>query len=385
MIIKNVSKTLVSVAAIAVLTAGQGIAAGKALPYKLPMVPATIVGVDGALSVPREEMLASIRANLYPSEAPIPEPSYEIVSKEDKGDYERWYLRYLVDEGEHAVAWLLVPKPLPQRGERLPLVLALHPTNNTGKDRTVGIYESPHADEKDRVKRENRQYALDLVERGFVVFVPDRAAFGERRLLKNDKGEAIDQVRQQMNAYQSELRKTRKGWGMLAKAVWDVQRGIDFLQTMDFIDPERIASVGHSLGAWDSVVLAALDERVKAIVVSHCGGIRYRPAIWADETALRDYLEANVKKGWGINNNLNVFLMLIAPRSQLFFWSVDEPKDGPPNMIEALRTITDFNKKVAKRDNTRADFSFYLHTFGHDFPHESRDLAWRWLEYRMKK
>ncbi|EIQ00423.1 hypothetical protein OpiT1DRAFT_04966 [Opitutaceae bacterium TAV1] len=334
---------------------------------------------SAALAVPREEMLASMRAGLFPTPAEVPAPSYEITEKTDAGDHERWKLRYTVDKDETVTAWLIVPKPLPAAGTRLPLVLALHPTNDAGKDRVLGLYEKPPADEKERVHRENRAYGLDLVRRGFVVFAPDRAGYGERRLL------ASGAFKEQMAASQRALRKTHPGWGLVGKAIWDLQRALDFLVTLDFVDPQRIGSVGHSLGAWDTVILGALDDRIRAIAVSHCGSLRFRPELWSDETALRAFLEDGKKKSAGINTNLNIYLMLLAPRSQLFFWSMLEPKDAPPNLVDALRVVSAFSQQVAQASGTALDFSFYLHTAGHDFPPDSRALAWEWFETRLKK
>jgi dienelactone hydrolase len=331
--------------------------------------------IAAALSVPREELHAAMHVALFPSPAEIPEPSYKIIAKTDAGDHERWKVRYTVDKGEEIEAWLLVPKPLPAPGVRLPLVLALHPTYDGGKDRVLDNYDKPPADETERAKRENRAYGKDLVQHGFVVFAPDRVAYGERRLLPK-----TENYRKQMPASQKVFQEVHPRWGHVAKAVWDLQRALDFLVTLDFVDPQRIGSVGHSLGAWDTVVLGAMDERVKAIAVSHCGSLRFRPELWSDETALRAYL----KKTEGLNTNLNVYLMLLAPRSQLFFWSVREHNDKAPNQIEALRTVSAFNQQTAKRAGAKLDFSFYLHTAGHDFPSDSRALAWEWFKMRLK-
>src|SRR5690606_25446968 len=109
-----------------------------------------------------------------------------------------------------------------------------------------------------------RRYARDLVDAGFVVFAPDRAAYGERRLLQN--GESY---KEQMAAYSRYLHTFRPGWRLTAgKNVWDLQRALDFLVQYDFIDAGNIGIIGHSLGAWDSIMLLATDDRVKTAVVN---------------------------------------------------------------------------------------------------------------------
>lgn len=339
-----------------------------------------------ALAVPRAEMLVSMRASLFPSPATPPAPGYEVLSKTDEGDHERWQVRYTVDEGETAPAWLLVPKGV-SPGARLPLLLALHATGGgLGKDRTVGLHGEPTDDPALRRARENQQYGLDAVRRGYVVFAPDREAWGERRTPPSDGRPLVaKELQAKMDEATNRLRERRPGWTLFAKQLWDMQRALDFLVTLEFVDPERIASMGLSLGAWDSVVLGALDERVRAIVVSHCGSLRFRPELWSDEAALRAYLAGNATRPQAINTNLNVYLMLLAPRSQLFCWSIEDKRDVPPNLVEALRLVSTYNRRVAKTAGKPLDFSFYLHPEGHDFSADSRALAWEWLAMRLKK
>lgn len=335
-----------------------------------------------ARSIPREEMLESLRQGLFPSPATPPAPGYEVLSKEDAGDHERWRIRWVIEDGETAPAYLLVPKrngiAVAGGGARLPLVLALHGTTPLGKDRSAGLHAEVKEGEAPELKYLNREYGLQAVRRGYVVFAPDREAYGERRPLV--KGT----VKQQMDEATRRLQARHPGWTLFAKQLWDMQRALDFLVTLDFVDPARIASIGHSLGAWDSVLLGAMDERVRAVIISHCGSLRYLPGIWRDEAALRAYLDLNAKRPQAINTNLNIYLMLLAPRSQLFFWSIEEPKDAPPNLIEALRLVSDYNRRVAKDAGRALDFSFYLHTAGHDFPPDSRALAWEWLAMRLQ-
>lgn len=329
------------------------------------------------LKMERREMLAAMRAAIYPDGLPVPTPEYKITSKEDCGDYFRWKVEYAVETDERVNGWLLIPKPAPAQGEKLPLILALHPTNNTGKDRTVGIYESEAATPLEAAKRANREYGLDLVRQGFVVFTPDRLAYGERG------GSAIA-ARERMNEQQKVLLAKHPGWSLTGKAIWDLSRALDFLVTLDFVDPRRIGSVGHSLGAWDTVLLGALDERVGAVAVSHCGSLRYRPEYWTNEETLKAYLQKNRERFVGLNQNLNVYLMLLAPRPQLFFWSIREPKDEPPNLLDALRLVSNYNLHIAQQAGTPFAFSFYLHTEGHDFPSDSRALAWQWFKNHLK-
>jgi cephalosporin-C deacetylase-like acetyl esterase len=58
---------------------------------------------------------------------------------------------------------------------------------------------------------------------------------------------------------------------VLGKIVWDLIRGIDYLETREEIDSERIGIVGYSLGGTTAGCVANLDSRVRAAVI--CGWV----------------------------------------------------------------------------------------------------------------
>lgn len=325
----------------------------------------------------RAAMREALLKHLFPGETPKPLPADLVVHRrEDLGDHERWSISYTVDEGETANAYLLLPPEVRDARDgtvKRPLVVALHGTTPVGKERPAGVHPDVKPGEPTPASYLNREYGLEAVRQGYVVFAPDRAAYGSRQPL------AKGTVKQQMAEAQRLLSERRPGWTLFGKQLWDLRRALDFLCELEFVDSTRIASMGHSLGAWDTVLLGALDDRVKAVIISHCGNLRFQPELWSDETALRNYLG----RPRSINDSLNVYLMLLAPRHQLYFWSLEEPKDQAPNILEALRLVGEYNRAVAKSNGGVSGFSFYLHNSGHDFPPDSRALAWAWLAQRF--
>jgi len=59
-------------------------------------------------------------------------------------------------------------------------------------------------------------------------------------------------------------------WATIAVWVWGGMRVIDYLMTLDGIDPKKIIVTGHSRGADTALLLGALDERV-ALTVPNAG------------------------------------------------------------------------------------------------------------------
>lgn len=337
---------------------------------------------DGGTPVPippvtREDMYNSMQRYFGQGPSETVDPEVETLEVVDEEDYRRIHIRYLVDTDEYSYAYIMLPFPLPEEGQRLPMVLALHPTSDLGKNRVAGIYDTPPTSESDRQGRLARQYALDLVRRGFVVFAPDRAAFGERRLLEEGG------TTEQMNAYRDFLSARYPGFRLTSgKNVWDLERALDFLVDLPYVDPDNIGTIGHSLGAWDSIMMIGMDERIKAAVVNSGGMVDYREELWTDPDVLKVYLNGTQS----LNMNVNIWMMLAAPRSLMYLWSLqDAYEGGGPHIIEGFRTMTEYWEDAGRSQPgfNKADLTMYFHGSGHDFPPEARALAFQYLVERL--
>jgi len=191
----------------------------------------------------RREILAGMRqimGELPTDEAKRVPLDVEVVREDDCGSYLRQLITYASEPGSRVPAYLCLPKTvLGTKGRRVPAVLCLHGTDDVvGHGTVVGLGSRP-----------NRQYAAELAERGFITLAPSYP-----RLAK----------------YQPDL--AGLGWqsGTL-KAVWDNQRGLDYLSTLPEVDATRgFGAIGHSLGGHNSVYTAVFDQRI-TMVVSSCG------------------------------------------------------------------------------------------------------------------
>lgn len=95
---------------------------------------------------------------------------------------------------------------------------------------------------------------IQLARMGFVVFVYDAIGQGERMTpgnIHHDAGYAL-----------LPLGQTIAGW-----MVWDSMRALDYLVTREDVDARRLGVTGNSGGGLNTVLTAALDERVAAAVV----------------------------------------------------------------------------------------------------------------------
>ena len=184
----------------------------------------------------------------------------KVEEESDAGTYVRRLITYQSEPDSRTPAYLCIPKDV-LAGERSgAAVLCLHPTDNTvGHRVVVGLGGLA-----------GRQYAAELAEHGYVTLSPAYPHLAN---------------------YWPNLGKLGYVSGTM-KAIWDNSRGLDLLQSLDFVDSANgFAAIGHSLGGHNAIYTAAFDDRISAIV-SSCGFDSYN-----------DYMDGTTsvwmfEKGW---------------------------------------------------------------------------------------
>ncbi len=174
----------------------------------------------------------------------------KLTSEVDCGSYLRRKVSIAVHPDDRMPAYLLVPK---KRRGRVPAIVCFYgTTNGAGKDTTVGL----SGGKPGTPPKENRAFAVDMVEAGFVALAPDYLRDGERIA----PGDAPYDTTRFYAKFPD--------WSIHGKDVWDTMRAVDYLQTLDFVDGERIGMVGHSYGGHSTIFAAALEPRIKAAVAN---------------------------------------------------------------------------------------------------------------------
>lgn len=187
----------------------------------------------------RDQILSRMQQAMgsLPDTSGLGVPQVQVVSQEDRKGYTLLNIRYLAAPEEWVPAFLYIPLKS-AKDERHPAMLVLHSTGNLGK----AIVDGQGA-------KENRGYAKELAERGYVVIAPDYPSFGDLK----DYNFATDR-------YESG---TMKG-------IFNHLRAVDLLVARDDVDPDRVGVIGHSLGGHNAIFVGSLDERIR-VVVSSCG------------------------------------------------------------------------------------------------------------------
>jgi dienelactone hydrolase len=192
---------------------------------------------------------AGRRERLVELLGPMPDavpPRLETLESVECDGYRRDLIVFDSEATMSVPAYLLVPAGRTQPG---PAVLACH-GHGPGKSQAVGLEftDAPNSD-----------YALQLVREGFVVLAPDLRCFGQRQDWNPEDHYACDT---------NLVHAVMAGWNPLAQNVWDLQRCLDVLSDHPLVEADRLGMVGLSYGGTVTLFTAALDERVRAAVVS---------------------------------------------------------------------------------------------------------------------
>jgi acetyl esterase/lipase len=205
-------------------------------------------------AVRRRHVLAGMEEAMgpLPDRSDLPPLDVHLKGRMEGEGFQRLTISFVPEPSDRLCAHLYLPSG---RGpdERLPAMLALHPTSTLGKDRVTKEGGEP-----------NRMYAYELARRGYVVIAPDYPSFGD---------------------YQGyDFAADRYTSGTM-KGIFNHMRCVDLLQSRPEVDPQRIGVIGHSLGGHNAMFVGVFDQRLK-VIVSSCG--------W---TPFHDYYGGKIK-GW---------------------------------------------------------------------------------------
>jgi dienelactone hydrolase len=254
------------------------------------------------------------------------------------------------ETGDRLPLYLFVPKG--STGRR-PAVLCLHPTNRPlGKGVVAGFGDTPAL-----------AYAIHLAERGYVTLAPDYVNMGEYRFDPYGPGYASATM----------------------KGVWNHICCVDLLRSLPDVDGDRIGALGHSLGGHNSMFLAAFDERVKC-VVSSCGFCSFPRYMKGDLTGWsHDGYMPRIRTVYGRDPAKMPFdfpevVAAIAPRPFLVCAPIRDPNFDVQGVRDCLTAAKPAYDLLNVGDRVRGIYP----DAGHDFPSETRSVAYDWFDRWLK-
>jgi dienelactone hydrolase len=266
-------------------------------------------------------------------------PRLTIVAEDRDAGVLRQLVRYEVEPGLVTEAYLL--KPVKQSAPA-PGIAVFHSTVPYSIRQPAGLEGPPE-----------KFFGLRYAKQGCVCFCP------RNYLWPTTVGIAAQPEAQK---YLSRV----PGSKGMAKMLYDALVAVDILAALPEVDPARLGTVGHSLGAKETLYLGAFDERVKVIVSSE-GGIGTRFSNW--EAAW--YLGPDVQSPTFTHEH-HELLALTAPRPFLLLGGNSADGDrGWPFIAAAL--------PVYRLYGQPARIGQFMHGKGHAVPPEAETRIEEWL------
>lgn len=268
-------------------------------------------------------------------------PSLTVLEEDRPEGVIRQLVRYEIEPGITTEAYVLKPA---RAAAKSPGIAVFHSTVDYTIRQPAGLEGPPE-----------KHFGLRYARQGCVCFCP-----------RNYLWPTISTERLNANAEVDKLAQRAPRTKGMAKMLYDALVAVDILTSLPEVDPARIGTVGHSLGAKEALYLPAFDERVK-VAVSSEGGIGTRFSNWDAPW----YLGPKIKEATFTHEH-HELLALVAPRPFLLVGGNSADGDrGWPFIESALR--------VYRLHSEPAPVGQFNHGKGHSVPPEAESRIEEWL------
>lgn len=264
-------------------------------------------------------------------------PTFTKMGEDAIGTYYR--ARISVLPGVHTDGIYIVPKGLKGRA---PLVISMH---GGGGSPDVALFHGG-ANYRDMVR--------GGVKRGYVVFAPTHlfSAPGAPGDIRNRIDERMRLV----------------GTSLTAVEIAKITRSLDVLLKRPEVDPRRVAMVGLSYGGYYTLVVPALEPRIKVAVSSCYFGVQEGRYTQDELSVPSDF---KFKDRFTLLRDPEI-VALICPRPlEIQAGSTDDADHREPGKLLAPQAAA-YYQGLHRAD----DFRFVVFEGGHEFHDES---AWEWV------
>ena len=279
----------------------------------------------------------------------------KIADERDFPGFTRRRVNYFVDEWNRVSAWMFIP----EGGEDCPALICMHGMTPLGKDEPAGMEGADPT----------LAFARHFVDLGYVTIAPDCITCGER-------------IYSQLEPFDTQsFYKDNPKMSAIGKMLSDHMSCVDLLGETKEVDSARIGAIGHDMGSYNALFLAAFDERLSTCVAS-CGFTSLvedkAPERWAQDAGfvlmpkLREAIERReFPFDW------DQILALIAPSPTFLITALnDEILPNTASVDKAMKRAS----KIYKMLGAQGAIENFTHRDGHRMTPEALDAADTWFE-----
>ncbi|WP_162880795.1 alpha/beta hydrolase family protein [Paraliobacillus sediminis] len=275
-----------------------------------------------------------------------------ILEKKEMEGYTRLRLQINTIGALRMSFYLLIPRI--NKREKVPAVIAVH-GHGYGSREIIGLNPDGNETEEPGIYKD---FAVELVKKGVVVLVPELVGFGDRKLEEDNNEEN--------SCYRIASQLLLCGKTLAGLRVAECRRLLDYIESYDLIDANKIGIMGLSGGGLVAGFTSILDQRIQATVISGYTNT-FKNGIMARRHCLDNYIPNILSCG-----ELPDLIGLIAPRP-LF---IEAGKSDHLFPIETVKTAMDKLKKIYNLQLADNNLASHLFEGGHEI---SGELSNQWL------
>ncbi len=228
-----------------------------------------------------------------------------------------------------------------ERAEKTPAIVCLH--GHSGIEPYIG--EGQTEAEQKKTAELSLDYAVYFAEHGYVTAAIVVRGWNET---SGDQDPGVKHVKR--SCRQVTMNALLLGMTPQGLRCWDAMRVIDFLQTRDEVDADRIGVAGLSGGGTLAMYLPILDSRVKLAMIAGAFS-SYRTSIYAMPHCICNCLPGVMQHG-----DMTEVVALYAPRPVLLINGIHDPIFPVAQAREGFAKLQQVYKLLGHSDRIDADF-----------------------------
>ena len=221
----------------------------------------------------------------------------------------------------------------------------------------------------------HKRWAMAAVARGYVACIYDGDDFKDDTKNYTDIWPSCD-------------------WSTLTRRAFAAARGVDYLYTLDFVNRNKIAIIGHSRNGKQTLIAGAMDERITAIIPVSSGQGGACPSRFYNESYFGESIEMITRSfpDWfcntfrffsGRENKLpvesNILLALMAPRPCLICEAANDGCSSIWGVYQSYFSAKEVYKSLGCPDK----IAVALRSGGHGVPPEFIGQTLDWLDWQF--
>ncbi|HOO57358.1 MAG TPA: prolyl oligopeptidase family serine peptidase [bacterium] len=258
------------------------------LKIHLPLLLFAIILIAACASASEESIFEKHKKDFeYDKSMPL---NAEVEVLEERETYTKYHVFYDSTNGERVPAYLYVPKNLRKYHA------SLDPELQEAYAKRINELDGPpwpaiffmHWLQSDKTLADS--FAPDWTKYGYAVLAIDGIHKGERKTPGR-------------NILETEIRNTL--WNIRQQVV-DCMRGVDYLETRDDIDTNRLGYFGISMGSLTGAITTAVDRRYKAVVLADGAGDFSVVFSKADLPEVKEIVDEIKEKGYTLEEAFNI-------------------------------------------------------------------------------